>query len=166
MRAGHTTCNGVQYFSVLQDHNRTLTVHMREGPADSTVPTLIQGTAPFAFAYVQPTVMVFPTSTKCNGPVGDPINAGIDQQSDSDGYYAYVYPGGGLPRNQPFVIAVRLTNSHGGYDYIRVPLDFGGAAYSWPPVGQFNVTEDVIDYVADKPEDTLLCPRLYKTEVH
>jgi hypothetical protein len=28
-----------------------------------------------------------------------------------------------------------------------------------------DVNEDVIDYVADKPEDTLLCPHEYVTEV-
>ncbi len=166
MRAGSANCTGVQYFSVLADHDRTLTIHLQDGHVNSPVPTLIQGSAPFSFSYVEPTVMVFGADTKCNGPVGNPVDANIDQQNDADGYYASVFPGPGISRTTHLVVAVRLKDSHGGYNYIRVPGDFLGGSYGWPSVGQFNVTEDVVDYVADKPEDTLLCPRMYKTEVH
>jgi hypothetical protein len=166
MRAGRATCTAVQYFNVPMDHNRTVTMNLRDGHVAAPVPTLINGTAPFAFSYVEPTVLVFPRDTKCNGPVGNPVNANIDQVTDSDGYYASVYPSAELAQGGPYVLAVRLKDSQGGYHYIRVPAEFLGFSQRWPSMGTFNVTEDVIDYVADKPEDTLLCPRLYKTTVH
>ena len=167
MHAGHTTCSAVQYFAVQPDHNRTLTVSLQDGNPPAPVPTLITGTAPFAFSYVEPTVMVFPgNSTKCNGPIGDPVNVNIDQETDNDGYYASVFPSPALATKGPFVLAVRLKDSQGGYHYIRVPAEFLGMSPRWPSMGTFDVTEDVVDYVQDKPEDTLLCPRLYKTSVH
>lgn len=166
MRAGRATCAGVQYFSVPPDHNRALTVQLQDGKASTPVPTIITGTAPFSFSYVQPTVMVFSHDTKCNGPVGSPIDVKIDQEIDNDGYYASVYPSPALVSGGPYVVAVRLTDSHGGYHYVRVPAEFLGLSERWPSMGQFDVTEDVVDYVADKPEDTLLCPRMYKTSVH
>jgi hypothetical protein len=166
MRAGRTSCSAVQYFAVQQDHNRSLTVNLRDGSQPAPVPTLITGTAPFSFSYVEPTVMVFTGDTKCNGPVGNPVNANIDQVNDSDGYYASVYPSPSLAGRGPYVLAVRLKDSQGGYHYIRVPAEFLGMSPRWPSMGSFDVTEDVVDYVQDKPEDTLLCPRLYKTSVH
>ncbi|HKU67192.1 MAG TPA: hypothetical protein VJP85_05400 [Candidatus Baltobacteraceae bacterium] len=167
MRAGHATCSAVQYFAVQPDHNRTLTVQLRDGNSPAPVPTLITGTAPFAFSYVEPTVLVFTAgSTKCNGPVGNPVDVNIDQETDNDGYYASVFPSPALAAKGPFVLAVRLKDSQGGYHYIRVPAEFLGMSPRWPSMGQFDVTEDVVDYVQDKPEDTLLCPRLYKTSVH
>jgi hypothetical protein len=110
--------------------------------------------------------MVFTGDTKCNGPIGNPVNADIDQVNDSDGYYASVYPSAALAGKGPYVLAVRLKDSQGGYHYIRVPAEFLGMSPRWPSMGTFDVTEDVVDYVQDKPEDTLLCPRLYKTSVH
>lgn len=167
MRVGRATCSGVQFFSVLQDHNRAVTINLQNGIVHPPAPTIIQGTAPFAFSYVDPTVMVFGPDTKCNAAVGNPLGVNIEQQSDADGFYAYVYPQAGLPANSQFAIALRLTDSRGGYHYLRVPGNFlTTPSPVWPSLGQINVTEDVIDYVADKPEDTLLCPREYETEVH
>jgi hypothetical protein len=167
MRAGHTTCSAVQYFAVLVDHNRSVTVHLQDphSPAQP-IPTLIMGTAPFAYSYVDPTVMVFGTDTKCNGPVGNPVDAGIEQINDSDAFYASVYPSVALVRSNALVVAMRLKDTQGGYHYLRVPTNFLGWSARWPSSGQMNVNEDVIDYVADKPEDTLLCPREYETETH
>lgn len=166
MRAGRATCSGVQYFSVLADHNRSLTVQLQDGRVSSPVPVLISGTAPFAFSYVDPTVVVFGTGTKCNGPVGTPLNANIAQVNDSDAYYASVYPSAVLAQDAPLMPAVRLTDSQGGYHYLRVPGNFLTMSYVWPSAGQIDVTQNAIDYVAGKPEDTLLCPREYETTTH
>lgn len=166
MRAGRTLCSAVQYFSVLIDHNRSVTVHLQDGKALQPVPTLIQGTAPFSYAYVNPTVLVFGKDTKCNGPVGTPIDAGIEQDNDSDAYYAYVYPTPALARAGSITVALRMTDSQGGYHYLRVPGNFLTMSGTWPSSGTINVSEDVVDFVQDKPEDTLLCPREYETETH
>lgn len=161
-KAPHATCGDVEYFTVITDHNRTLNATLHPpGQVQSVVPTIIMGTAPFSFSYVQPTVLIFPKNTACNQQVGDPLQADIQMENDSDAYYALVYPGNSLAP-QSYVVAVRMKDSHGDYHYIRVPLDVGIPS-RWPSVGTFNVNEDVIDYVASKPEDTLLCPRLYKT---
>lgn len=166
MRAGKTACSAVQYFAVLVDHNRSVTVHLQDRRAPQPVPTLIMGTAPFAYSYVQPTIMVFANDTKCNGPVGTPLDVNIEQDSDSDAYYASVYPVPQLAQAGSHVIAIRMKDSQGGYHYVRVPGNFLGMSAQWPSLGQMNVSEDVIDYVSDKPEDTLLCPRLYETQIH
>jgi hypothetical protein len=162
-KAGRTPCGAVQYFTVLADHNRVLNVSLADGSPKAPVPALVMGTAPFAFSYVQPTVVAFDKSVACNGPVGDPLDAGIQTQNDSDGYYASIMPNAMLAQHGPVVIAVRLTDSHGGYHYIRVPAKILGYSGGWPSSANLNVNEDVIDYVADKPEDTLLCPKMYET---
>lgn len=164
MAAGHTQCGAVVYFTALSGLSRTLDVSLNEGNFRPAVPTLVMGTAPIAFSYVQPTVMAFDKSVACDAPVGNPLDAGIETQNDSDGYYASVFPNATLAQHGPVVLAVRLTDSHGGYHYIRVPakvLGFSGG--SWPSSANLNVNEDLIDYVADKPEDTLLCPHMYET---
>lgn len=166
MRAGKTTCSAVQYFSVLLDHNRSVTVHLQDGRQPQPVPTLIQGTAPFSYSYVDPTVLVFGSDTKCNGPVGNPIDAGIEQDNDSDAFYAYVYPTAALAQARSMTVAIRLKDSQGGYHYLRVPGNFLTMSSSWPSSGTMNVSEDVVDFVQDKPEDTLLCPHEYETETH
>lgn len=166
MRAGKSTCSAVQYFAVLPDHNRSVTIHLQDRRSPQPVPTLIMGTAPFAYSYVQPTVVVFGNDTKCNGPVGNPVDAGIEQVNDSDAYYASVYPTPALVRTSSITVAIRLKDSQGGYHYLRVPGNFLTMSSSWPSAGTMNVSEYVLDYVADKPEDTLLCPREYETESH
>ena len=165
MKLQHTTCSAYSYFDVLSDHNRTVSVSLEEGRPKNIVPALVMGSAPFAFSYVQPTVVAFDKSTACNSTVNDPLDAGIVTENDGDGYYASVFPNAALAQHAPAVVAVRLTDSHSGYHYIRVPakiLNYVGMG-GWPSSVLLNVNEDVIDYVADKPEDTLLCPHMYQT---
>lgn len=164
MKLRNTACTAVSYFTVMADRPRTLTVSMHEGPPRNVVPALVMGSAPLAFSYVQPTVVAFDKSLACNAGVGDPLDAGIVMENDSDAYYASIFPNPTLIAHAPPVIAVRLTDSHGGYHYIRVPakfLQYAGRT-AWPSTVSLNVNEDVIDYVADKPEDTLLCPHMYQ----
>lgn len=163
-RVKNTTCSAVEYFTVLPNHNRSVTVALRDGPPPKpVVPMIVMGESPFSFAYVQPTLLVFGKQVKCNGPVGDPVSADIRVETDSDGYYASIFPNQALLQSLPAVVAMQLKDSQGGYHYVRLP---GAVAFtSWPSQLTFNVSEDVIDYVADKPEDTLLCPRMYKTSV-
>jgi hypothetical protein len=165
MKAPRITCSGIAYFTVLADHDRTLSPSMQDGAPRNAVPALVMGTAPLAFSYVQPTVVAFDKSLACNAAVPNSLDAGIVTENDSDGYYAAVFPNNTLVAHAPPVIAVRLTDSHGGYHYIRVPAKFMRyvGMSSWPSSVELNVNEDLIDYVADKPEDTLLCPRMYQT---
>ena len=161
------SCGASQYFTVLADHNRSLAMSLQEGPPKTLAPAMVLGGLPFAFSYVEPTVVAFDKSVACNGPVGDPLDVGIVTQNDSDGYYADIYPNATLAQHAPPVIAVRMTDTHGGYHYIRVPARFSRdlTAHGGLSSMKLDVSEDVIDYVADKPEDTLVCPRGYVTEI-
>ncbi|HZZ64260.1 MAG TPA: hypothetical protein VFE17_02060 [Candidatus Baltobacteraceae bacterium] len=164
MHAHGATCSAVDYFTVLADHPRTVSISLQQGPVNTVVPALVMGSAPIAFSYVQPTVVALDKSVTCNGPVGDPLSAPIVMENDADAYYATVFPSAILTQHGPPVVAVRLTDSHAGYHYIRVPakfLQYAGMT-PWPSSVSLNVNEDVIDYVADKPEDTLLCPHMYQ----
>jgi hypothetical protein len=165
MRYARVSCAADQWFTVLADHNRTLNVSLQEGPLKRQMQAMVMGSVPFAFSYVQPTVVAFDKSVACNGPVGDPLDAGIITQNDNDGYYADIFPNTTLLQHSPPVIAVRMTDSHGGYHYIRIPAKFSRYAAEGGASMKMDVNEDVIDYVADKPEDTLLCPHEYVTEV-
>ena len=162
------SCGGTVWFTVLADHNRTLSVSLQNGTGQILAPAIVMGSLPFAFSYVQPTIVAFDKSVTCNGPVGDPLDAGIVTENDSDGYYANIFPNATLAQHAPPVVAVRMTDSHAGYHYIRVPTRFSRELND--PRGlsslEMDINEDVIDYVADKPEDTLLCPKGYVTEVY
>lgn len=166
LKARKITCSAVQYFAVAMDHNRNLNLSLAERPSMPIVPALVYGAAPFAFAYVQPTVVLFDRNVKCGAAVGDPLSAAIDSQNDSDGYYASITPTRDLIQHQPVVVAVRLTDSRGNYHYVKVPTNFMTFSASWPSAGTLNANENLIDYVADKPEDTLLCPKFYETTSH
>lgn len=163
-KAGKSPCSAVEYFSVLSGHNRSLDVTLKDGRASTPqVPMLVDGESPFSFSYVQPTLVIFGKDVKCDGPVGNPVSADIRLVSDSDGYYASIFPNQALAQVMPAVVAMQMKDSQGGFHYVRLP---GQVYFSrWPSMIRFNVSEDVIDYVADKPEDTLLCPRMYKTTV-
>ncbi len=166
-KAAGAVCSTEEYFAVVMDHNRQLDVTLQNGPVrPGRVPTLVMGAAPFAFAYVQPTVVAFDKSQQCNQPVGEPLNANISLTNDSDAYYGQFFPNAQLAPHAPLVVAVRLTDARGNFKYVRISGDFLSASSGWPSSGTFNVDENVIDYVSDKPEDTLLCPKMYKTITH
>lgn len=163
MHVGKVTCSGNMYFPVIADHNRELHMQLQNGMLMVPRPTIIYGDLPGEFAYVSPTVVVFGKDTKCDGSVGTPIDTKIDQQNDEQAYYATVYPTAELMRNAPFTLALRLTDSSGGYHYLRMPANFLGDV---PSLDELDVKDALIDFIAAKPEDTLLCPRGYETIVH
>lgn len=164
-----STCGAYEFLSVIQDVNREYSISLQPGHAGppAYAPAIVQGTAPFEYAYTQPTVMVFPRSVQCGSPIGDPLNANIDIENSSNSYYATIYPSPELQRNAPVTLAVRFNDSHGGYQYLRVPVgDSVGYLTPWPVLGQLNVSAGLIDELAGKPEDTLICVRMYKTTTY
>lgn len=157
-------CSAVQFISVLANVNRGVTVSLQQGATgNAPAPAIVQGTAPFEFSYVQPTVMVFPHTLKCNDPIGDPLPAQIDMDNEPDSYYAAIDPTQALRQAAPVTLVVRFADSHGGFQYLRVPLSEGVGWYTkWPILGQLNVSSDLIDMLASKPEDTLICVKMTK----
>lgn len=168
LHAGRAICSESKFFSVLPNHNRQLDMQLQNGVTGTPVPVIINGSLPSEFAYTQPTVVLFGKDAKCDSPVGTPLGANIDQQDDDQAYYANVYPSAALMKNMPVTPALRLTDSSGGYHYLKMPsnfLEFGGRR---PSQDELDVKDELIDFIAGKPEDTLLCMRGYETttEIH
>lgn len=168
LHAGETACSDATFFSVLPNHNREVTLQLQRGHTAARMPVIINGDLPAEFAYAQPTLVVFGKDAKCNAPVADPLPLDISQQNDGEAYYVSVYPSAALMQNMPAIPALRLTDSSGGYHYLKLPNNFLGFSSGWPNQAQFDVQDKLIDFLAAKPEDTLLCIRGYETttEVH
>ena len=162
---GKTMCSAEQYFAVIVDHNRSLNMTLQNGTHHPVpVPMLFTGTAPFAYAYAQPTIVFFDHNQQCKAPVGQPLDAELQLFNDADGYYGEVYPSPNLLAHEPVMVAVRLTDARGDYKYMRLENAYIGAS-RWPGQISFNVDDGVMQYVAGEAEDTLLCPKLMKTSV-
>lgn len=168
LHTGRTTCARSQFFSVLPGHNRELKIQLQDGLTGTPVPVIINGDLPSEFAYVQPTVLIFGKGAKCDAPIGTPLDVDIDQQNDDQAYYASVYPNAALMQNMPAVPVLRLTDSSGGYHYLKMPSNFLEFGRRRPSQDQLDVKDGLIDFIAGKPEDTLLCMPGYETttEMH
>jgi len=152
-------CVGSEFLAVLPERDREITVDLSRANQPMS-PALLAGDAP---AYVDPTIVLFGAATTCNNPVGMPTNDVIDAVTESQAFYANIYSPAAIADRRSRVVALRLTDSSGGYHYIRLPVDFPMSPNAWPFFQLFNITTDVIDFAAGKPEDVLLCPRLQKT---
>jgi len=157
-------CNGVDFVDILQDHDRNVTTTLVDGQANATAPVLVAGSIPVSFANVQPMLVAFPATLRCNGAVGDPQTTGIDNQLEQDAYYASMRTPALYHQPIAVTLAVRFTGAGGGFHYIRVPFRFS-AGYTWPSVGELNIDDSIIRWAAQKTEDILLCPRYYGTSV-
>lgn len=168
LKAGKTNCSATQFFGVVSGHDRTIGITLQDKRTPQPVPTLVFGSAPFSFAYAQPTVVLFDSkSVKCDAEVPDPLQIGDATQNDADGYYATIYPTKDIFAHEPLVPAVRITDSRGDYHYIKVSQDFiRFSGMAWPSVGTLNVDDNVMQYIAGTKEDTLLCPKMKEVIVH
>lgn len=168
LHTGRITCSGVQFFSVLANHDRELTMKLQDGNVGTRVPTIIYGDVPAEFSYVEPQIVLFGKDTQCDQPVGTPVAAEIDQQDDDQAYYALVYPTAALMQSMPVTPAIRLKDSSGGYHYLRMPKNFISFSHRMPGLNELDVKDELVQFVAGKPEDTLLCMRGYETttEMH
>jgi len=156
------SCGDVDYFQVLPEHDRELTATLRERFSAPVSQALITGTTPVSFAYIKPEFVVFDSQTSCNKPIGATLPEEVSTSLWQDAYYTTITPSHG-PLPPGAIAAVRLEDSHGGFHYVRLPIHLPSRTQSWPEVWQFNIPDGVVDYVADKPEDTLLCPRIWET---
>ena len=157
-------CNGVDYIQILQDHDRNINTAIVDGPANPIAPVLVVGSLPVSFAYVQPSLVMFPATLRCNAAVGDPQTAGIDNQLEQDAYYASIRTPALYRQPIAVTLAVRFTDSSGGFHYVRMPWKFP-SGYNWPSIGQLNVDDAFVDWAAQQTEDILLCPKFYGTSV-
>ena len=157
-------CAAQDYLGLLSGHSRNVDETLSDGTPPPTTPMLMEGTAPPSFLYVQPTFVLVDKSTQCNAPIGRQIPLKITVENDQDAYYAWLYPD---PSQypQPVLIALKLGTATGEFHYIRVPMRFPVPWEGWPENVQFSLKESVIDNLAGKPINTLLCPKLYKTSV-
>lgn len=166
VRAGAVQCSGSQFFSVIADHNRQLNMKLQNSIAGMPVPVIIQGDVPAEYSYTQPEVVLFGKDTKCGAAIGSPIDASIDQEDDDQAFYASVYPTNSLMQSAPVTPALKLKDSVGGYHYVKVPNDFIEFRTRRPGLAELDIKDELIQFIADKPEDTLLCLRTYETTTH
>ncbi|HVS45666.1 MAG TPA: hypothetical protein VMS32_03290 [Verrucomicrobiae bacterium] len=160
-----STCGATQFVVLLPEANRSISMKLtpRGAQASMRSPMLFDGTTPLGFDYAEPTVVLVDGKVACNQPVGDLVTIESQTENDSDSYYVSIF--GFTPQNAvPPNLALRLTDNADEYHYVRmnIPLALG---QGWPDTANFNVTQDIIDYVVDKPENTYLCPKLYRTRV-
>jgi len=157
-------CNGIDFLEVLPDHNRSMNTTLVDVPASVAAPVIILGALPQSFAYAQPSVVIFPSSLRCNGVVGDPQMSGIDNELEQDAYYAAIRTPALYRQPIAVTLAVRLQDSSGGFHYIRMPWKFA-SGYTWPSIGKLDIDDAVLGWVAEQTEDILLCPKFYGTSV-
>lgn len=155
-------CAAVQYVAVLPEHDRDVTIALKEGPAllPPISPAIVAGDSP---AYEQPTVVLFSRPLKCDEAVGHFASDPIVLETSAQGYYASIFSLAGIMDRKSRMAALRLTDSSGGYHYIRLPLFFPTSNQGFAGFERFNVNDDDLQFAAGKPEDTLLCPRLTST---
>lgn len=157
-------CGGVQFFSVLPDHDRTLNVALNDVFVDPQPPiALVYGALPISFSYAQPTVVTFSPPVTCKGAVSNPAPSGIDTQIEQDAYYSTVRTPMLYRQPQQVTVALQIKDASGGYHYIRIPWKIEAGHYAWPNGYQINVDDALVDSIAQEPEDTLLCPKGYLT---
>jgi hypothetical protein len=114
--------------------------------------------------YLKPQVVLFDRTTTCNKPVvGDPIQVAAQTEYDQDGYYSWLNATRDLIARAPLVAAFQIATPTGEFHYIRLKLPFPLPWRGWPQVYQFNVGDNLIDWVSGQPTDTLLCPKIYET---
>lgn len=160
-------CSATNYLVFISDHDRSITQNLNDAPPPPPpMPTLLSGTAPQSFLYVEPTFVLFAkSSADCNKPVPQPLPANIVVENDQDAYYAWWNSDASAAANGPQVLALRLRTPTHQYHYVRIPIHspipipWGG----WPFSIQLNIDQDMIDGLAGEPVDTLLCPKFWQT---
>jgi len=157
-------CNGVDFVDILPDHDRSVNITLLDGPANATAPVLVAGSLPVSLANVQPILVAFPATLRCNGAARDPQTEGIDNQLEQDAYYASMRTPALYHQPIAVTLAVRFTGASGRFHYIRVPFRFS-SGYAWPSVGELNIDDSIIHWAAQKTQDILLCPKYYGTSV-
>jgi hypothetical protein len=158
-------CGAMQFVAVLPDHDRDVSVKLEQGARPAAMvpaisPAIVAGDSP---AYEQPTVVLFTGTLACNAPVGRFASDPIVSESGAQGYYASIFSLAGIADPKSRTAALRLTDSSGGYHYIRLPMYYPSSPQAFASFERLNVTDDVLQYAAGKPEDTLLCPPLLRT---
>ncbi|HZV77241.1 MAG TPA: hypothetical protein VFF63_05770 [Candidatus Babeliales bacterium] len=157
-------CSATDYLFFISGHDRSVTEKLNDAPAPSPPrPVLLSGTAPQSFLYVQPTFVLFDKSAvACKKPLPQPLATNIVVENDQDAYYAWLYLDPSLGTS-PQQLALRLRTATHQYHYVRIPIAFPVPWLGWPTSIQFNVTEEMVDSLAEEPVDTLLCPKLWQT---
>ena len=155
-------CGAMAFVAVLPDHDRDVNLTLEPGKPQPPpiTPALVAGDSP---AYEQPAVVLLAQPIACDAPIGHFASDAVVMETNAQGFYASIYSPAGIANRKSRMGALRLTDSSGGYHYIRLPMYYPPAQQAFASFERFNVTDDVLAYAAGKPEDTLLCPRLSAT---
>lgn len=157
-------CSAAAYLYFISGLDRSISVSLADsGAPQPPVPTLLSGTAPQSFLYVQPTFVLFDKNqVACDKPLPQPLTTNVAVENDQDGYYVTLYadPSAALGSQQ---LALRLRTPTHQYHYVRLPISFPMPRSGWPTGVTLNVTEEMIAGVAGDPVNTLLCPKMWRT---
>jgi hypothetical protein len=157
-------CSATDYLFLMAGHDRSISETLNGPPAPPPQPTLLSGTAPQSFLYVQPTFVLFDKAAAvCDKPVPTALASHIVSENDQDAYYAWFYTDAGSASSAPQQLALRLRTPTHQYHYVRIPIPFPIPWAGWPSSIEFNVTQDMVDSLAGDPVNTLLCPKLWRT---
>ncbi|HZY96296.1 MAG TPA: hypothetical protein VFE35_04255 [Candidatus Cybelea sp.] len=157
-------CSAADYLFFMPDHDRTIVETLNDRPVPPPQPTLLSGTAPQSFLYVQPTFVLFDKrAVACDKPVPDPLPSHLVVENDQDAYYSWFYTDPSENAGVPEMLALRLRTPTHQYHYVRIPIPFPMPWGGWPSSIQFNVTQEMVDSLAGDPVNTLLCPKLWRT---
>lgn len=156
-------CNALDYTSFISEHNRNISETLGNGPAPTTQPLILSGTAPPSFLYAAPTFVMLDKNLPCKGPIDEPIPSHIVVENDQDAYYVWMYSDPTIAARGSVQIALQLATVTGEYHYIRIKEPFPQPWLGFPTFIQFNIDEADLDSIAGEPTDVLLCPKLFRT---
>lgn len=158
-------CSADDYIAFRPNDSRSIPETLAVGPSGAQVPILLDGAAPPSFFYAKPTFVVFnAATTTCNKPIGAPLPLDLAVQEESDAYYASLFPQPPTPPNVTPLLALRLQTPTHQYHYIHLPITLAWSR--WPSSVELDVTQAMIEGIAEMPTGTLLCPHLWETSTH
>ncbi|MBV9149587.1 MAG: hypothetical protein JO024_06965 [Candidatus Eremiobacteraeota bacterium] len=159
-------CSASDFLVFMPDHARNIGERLTSGFYRESVPLILSGTTPPAFAYTHPEFVALDASRAlCNQPISNPLPIHATFENDQDSYYAQLYADPLEAPGRPLQLALKLRTAAAQFHYVRIPATFPAPPTNWPYAYELNIPEDYIDQLATEPVDTLLCPKFIKTSV-
>ncbi len=157
-------CAAFQYLTYIADHTRNVKMALSDGMPPRTQPLMILGTEPQSFSEMNPTYVLIGKDVKCDGPIGDLIQANATIEDDQDAYYVSMLPSPDIDSRGPFQVALQIDTTTGeGHLYIRLKIPFPQPWRGWPQTYEFDIPDALFDEAATRPIDTFWCPKMTRT---
>lgn len=156
-------CSSTSYQVFLDGETRNVKETLTAGHPAPRQPTLLVGTAPQAFIFQNPTFVLLDKSIACDKPVDSTLDADMVTEYDASSFHLWLYPTPAILARGAVTVAFKLTSSTGDDQYVRLKFPYPQPWHGWPFTLQFNLPENIVDWLASQPKETLLCPKIYET---